>query len=210
MKRLAFLTITLPLLSACAGTTDPNYQYYLQKKGLDTPIPQHFQHCHGYGCKHISVVNFTQNDWQEFEKLFSPPPPNAAAERKRIARAIALFEQKVGRITGTDEDIWGTFQKTGPYQLDCVDESTNTTIYLSLLEQEGLLRFHRIEAPTARVPILHAGRWPHQTALISETDTSRFFVVDSWFHNNGELPEIVPLKDWKAGWKPEKKENEER
>jgi hypothetical protein len=89
-------------------------------------------------------------------------------------------------------------------QHDCVDESLNTTIYLTLLEQKGLLRHHNVEDPTVRLPIIHSGRWPHQTAVISEIETSKFYAVDSWFHDNGAKAEIVPLRKWKDGWKPKK------
>lgn len=130
------------------------------------------------------------------------PLQSPEAERERIKTAIGLFEQKVGAKTGTSVDIHGTFFKTGKYQLDCVDESTNTTVYLSLLQQKGLIRFHRVEGPSVRLPLIHAGRWPHQTAVITELNTSEFFAVDSWFHDNGAPAEIISLKEWKEGWKP--------
>jgi hypothetical protein len=28
-------------------------------------------------------------------------------------------------------------------------------------------------------------------------------VIDSWFRDNGELPDVVSLDIWKDGWKPE-------
>jgi hypothetical protein len=28
-------------------------------------------------------------------------------------------------------------------------------------------------------------------------------VVDSWFRDNGQAPDIVDLETWKDGWKPE-------
>ena len=192
------------LLAACASTTETSYQTYLGKKGLGQQTPESFQHCHGYGCKFIKDVTWTEEDWASIEKLFYPQAQTPEAERTQIKNAVAVFEQKVGSQTGTHEDHWGTFRSTGTYQHDCVDESTNTTIYLSLLQQRGLMKLHRVEPPSARFPLIHAGRWPHQTAVISETDTSTFHVVDSWFHDNGQPPEIVPLKQWKEGWKPER------
>lgn len=200
MKR-TLPALALIALSACA-TNDTTYQSYLSAKGLESQLPERFQQCHGYGCKYISPVRFTQTDWHDIEALFTPPPQTPSAERDVIKTAIGLFEQKVGAQTGTDIDIHGTFIKVGDKQLDCVDESTNTTIYLSLLQQKGLMRFHRVEGPSVRLPLLHAGRWPHQTAVITQIDTSEFFAVDSWFHDNGAPAEIVTLKTWKEGWKP--------
>ena len=206
MKILAPIFATF-LLVACASTTETSYQTYLGKKGLGQQTQAQFQHCHGYGCKFIKDVTWTQSDWAEVEKLFQPQAQTPEAERTQIKNAIAIFEQKVGSQTGTHEDQWGTFRKTGTYQHDCVDESTNTTIYLSLLQQRGLMKLHRVEPPSARFPLIHAGRWPHQTAVISETDTGAFHVVDSWFHDNGYPPEIVSLKEWKEGWKPDRSDD---
>ncbi|MCB9983468.1 MAG: hypothetical protein H6861_07345 [Rhodospirillales bacterium] len=199
MKR--FLALSLLLLSACASN-ETTYQHYLSGKGLESQLPERFQHCHGYGCKFITPVRFTQDDWSVIEAVFTPPPATPAAEREAIKTAIGLFEQRVGAQTGTNVDIHGTFMKVGDKQLDCVDESTNTTIYLSLLQQKGLMRFHRVEGPSMRLPLLHAGRWPHQTAVITRRDTGEFFAVDSWFHDNGAPAEIVTLKTWKEGWRP--------
>lgn len=202
MKKILPL-LSLSLLSACASTQAPSYEFYLKKKGLGEQTPQSFQHCHGYGCKYIADVTFTDEDWKTVRAAFGKPK-TVEAEREAIKNAIAVFEQKVGDQTGTHVDQWGTFRKTGHYQLDCVDESTNTTVYLELLAQQGLMQRHKVESPSARFPIIHSGRWPHQTAVISEIETGAFYVVDSWFHDNGNPPEIVDLKQWKEGWKPKR------
>lgn len=207
MKKTLSLTAALITLSACGTAPYSSSQYYLNSKGMSEQTPYAFEHCHGYGCKFVSNVSFTEQDWRDIASVFRPAPKTPEAERAAIKPAIALFEQKAGTYTGTHEDKWGTFRTTGAYQHDCVDESTNTTVYLMLLEQKGLLKHHKIEPPTARVPLLHAGRWPHQTALISEIETSKFFAVDSWFHDNGAPPEIVPLREWKEGWKPERSDD---
>ncbi len=203
MKNIFCLFMAL-IVVGCATHDAPSYQYYLERKGLEHQTPYRFQHCRGYGCKYISNVEFSEKDWGNIKRTMNSGAATPAAEREAIKNTIALFEQQVGQKTGTDEDQWGTFRKTGAYQLDCVDESTNTTVYLSLLQQRGLLRHHHVESPTARFPLIHAGSWPHQTAVISEKETGRFFVVDSWFHDNGEPAEIIDLKQWKEGWKPDR------
>lgn len=202
MKRLYTLLGALLLLSGCAASSE-THLHYLSNKGLDTQLPEVFQHCHGYGCKFKTPIRFTQADWAPIENIFTPLPANAAQEKAAIKQAIAVFETRVGQLAGTQNDRAGTFRKIGDKQLDCVDESTNTTIYLSLLQQKGLLRHHQIEGPSVRMPIIDSGRWPHQSAVITELETSKFFVVDSWFHDNGRPPEIVPLQTWKEGFRPE-------
>jgi len=44
---------------------------------------------------------------------------------------------------------------------------------------------------------------PHTTAVIQEKSNFEKYAVDSWYQDNGEDPFIVPLANWKAGWKPE-------
>ena len=200
--RYALLLIGCLTLSACGGGQSSDFRPYLAGKGMEPPTPEMFQHCHAYGCQQITPIMLNQKEWAKIEKTFKPRPKTAEAERKAIAKAVGVFETIVGPLAGTENDVYGTFVKTGAGQLDCVDESTNTTVYLSLLEQKKLLKFHTPQAPTARVPIIHAGRWPHQTAVVRQTDTGALYAVDSWFHNNGTDAEIVPMAEWKDGWKP--------
>jgi hypothetical protein len=200
-KNLYLLQIAF-VLTACV-TTETGYQTYLLKKHVAVPEGRNLQHCHGYGCAVVSDISLTAKEWKSIEKIFKPKPKNAEAERIRITKAIGQFERIVGPKDGTDTDIRGTFRKTGRNQLDCVDESTNTTVYLSLLQSAGLLHHHTLEPPTMRLPIINAGRWPHQTAVIIETKTGIRYAVDSWFHDNGADAEIIDLKTWKSGWKPE-------
>jgi len=72
----------------------------------------------------------------------------------------------------------------------------------TLFEQADLLRWHTVE-PVAHRGFLFFGGWPHYTALIREKQTGREWVVDSWFRDNGEYPDILDLETWKDGWKPE-------
>ncbi len=203
MKSIAPALTSLLVLTAC-GTAHNDYKDYLARKNLTNQTPERFTHCHGYGCQSRTAIELNEKEWRDIVKPMTEPSKSAAEEQTRIKTTIANFENAIGALAGTGEDIRGTFKKTGTYQLDCVDESTNTTVYLSLLEQHGLLKHHAIMSPTSRMPIINAGRWPHQTAVIRENTNGKNYVVDSWFHNNGIPPEIIPLETWKKGWKPEK------
>ncbi len=149
----------------------------------------------------MTRVSLNDQSWREFKKIFTPPSRSAEQERDRIKKAISLFEHKVGALTHTNVDVGDTFKKIGKGQLDCVDESTNTTIYMALLQQKGWIVFHDIEPPQVRTPFT-TGAWPHQTASIRDKKTGARFAVDSWFDDNGLPPYIVPLDDWIMGWKP--------
>jgi hypothetical protein len=199
-----FCLIALLITGACASSPAEQHDYhsYLNNKGVYHVSPEQFGHCHGYGCKYVARVSFNKQMWKDMERIFTPRPESAKEERKRLALAISWFEHNTGALTGTGEDIKGTFKKFGANQLDCVDESTNTTVYLSLMEQLGYLRFHRIRKPQMRAPFFGGGNWPHQSAVITEKETGKEFAVDSWFEDNGKLPYIVPLDEWTWGWRP--------
>lgn len=199
--------IALLLLTSCAGSSFNSLDHYLSKKGIQRPTSSNFETCRAYGCQKIDSIELTKIQWKQIDTAFRVKARSARAERKQIAQAISSFEQIVGNINGTSEDIWGTFQKTGHKQQDCVDESTNTSIYLRVLEARGHIKFHTIEIPQSRVPFM---KWPHQTAVIMEKESGQKYAVDSWFHNNGQQPEIIELETWKTGWKPGKTKDEDR
>ncbi len=167
-----------------------------------TPEPDSFTVCFGHGCRDVAFINLGADDWERVRKQFAPPTVNAAEERARLAAAIALLENMVGSRTGTSADLAGTFPGTGRSgQMDCTDEATNTTTYLRMLDRDGLLRWHSIDENAVRGFFIFG--WPHITAVIREKQTGQRFAVDSWFHPNGVAPEILPLKTWRSGWKPD-------
>jgi hypothetical protein len=168
---------------------------------ITEPTPGHFSVCRGGGCRDAGTVALKPGQWDAVADLFQPPSADAAQERVRIAHAIALLERIVGPQTGTSADLGGTFQGLGRAgQMDCIDESVNTSTYLLLLDGAGYLRWHSVEDRVTRGFFLFG--WPHTTAVIRERGSERRYVVDSWFGANGELPYIIPLKLWRRGWRP--------
>ncbi|MCB1593155.1 MAG: hypothetical protein KDI90_11965 [Alphaproteobacteria bacterium] len=195
--------ISLALLPACASLPEKPPQDFYKSNKIEAPHGNAFTFCSQYGCKRLTPLSISNDEWADISNVYGPLAQNAQQEREKISRTIARFEQIIGARTGTDIDIAGTFRKIGKGQLDCVDESTNTTSYLMLLEQNGFLRFHRVGAPDTRFPIVHSGRWPHQTAVIIEKENGKRYVVDSWFYDNGHPAVVLPIKTWKEGWKPD-------
>lgn len=194
-------------LSACAapppGQPHP-YEGYLNQKGIELPRPEEFQHCRGYGCAIRDRVSLNKKEWKQVAQNFKKVK-TAEQERAAISRSIGWFERNVGEKTGTSVDVAGTFSKVGKFQLDCVDESTNTTIYLSMLEQKKLLKFHKVSRPTSRGPLTgmaHGRFWPHFTAVIYDAETGQPYAVDSWFRDNGQPADIVTIREWIYGWGP--------
>lgn len=114
-------------------------------------------------------------------------------EKQQIRQAIALIERYSGAIAGTDLDIGGNYNGEDlPRQQDCIDESTNTFQFLSVLQQKGLLRWHEVVPKQRRIVWF----FTHWTAAIRETKTGQLYAVDSWYRDNGEPPYIQKLDDW--------------
>lgn len=172
-----------------------------------------FDICFRGGCAELAHVALSEDEWLSVVNVFNVTNAedthaenNALLtepelERKKISKAIAVFEEIVGAKTGTSEDRAGTFknsQFTG--QLDCNDEAINTTTYVRLMVQNGLIRFHAIEDIRTR-KFFFTG-WPHTTAVINEIATGERYAVDSWFYDNGAPAIIVPFAIWKSGYVP--------
>ena len=159
--------------------------------------------CHGYSCTKKGEAGFSKAEWNSILAIFSNnPAKDAEAERSKIGRAIALMEQYSGARTGTDDDDAEAISiKRNLKQLDCIDETVNTTMYVGFLQQAGVLKFHEITDPTHRGYLID-GKWPHNTAVIREKENGGLFVVDSFYRKNGEEPYIMPRAQWLGGWKP--------
>ena len=164
------------------------------------PDPARFNICYDHGCASLAWVTLSTEQWQRVRAVFAAPAATPTEERAQVRTAISLFEIIVGAMTGTANDKGGDWTGLGlPGQMDCIDESINTTIYLRMLEKYGLLHWHRVEDRSTRLPWL---QWPHTTAVIEERANRKKWAVDSWFLDNGEPPFILPLETWKRGWRP--------
>ena len=166
------------------------------------PSLNQFEICQGGGCAQNDKISLTLAEWQPVATLFVPAPANAQAERKQIALAIGLLEEIVGKKIGTSGDLAGTFDNSAYQgQQDCNDEAINSTTYMRLLQQNGLMQFHAIEDMRTR-NFFFTG-WPHTTAVVREIETAERYAVDSWFYDNGHAATIVPFVLWKANYQPE-------
>lgn len=153
-----------------------------------------FVHCYDFGCKSTQEIRFGVDHWRQIGALFNQAALDREQEKQAIRRAVALMERISGEMSGTHLDKAGNFQgRDLPRQMDCIDESTNTFQYLLALEQRDFLKWHRVDLKQRRIV------WfiTHWTATIREIDTDARFAVDSWYRDNGELPFIQPISDWR-------------
>jgi hypothetical protein len=201
-KHGLLFALTLSTCSLSAGSGIDVVQPY--DPPTTTPSPQKFEVCFKHTCKEIVELTLTEAQWQGILDLFQPAPVDAAEERERIAAAVARMEILVGKKIDTSDDRGGNLQgfSAEGYQMDCIDESTNTTTYLHMLERAGVLKWHRVEERKTR-NLFSLLRWPHTTAVISEKESGKRWAVDSWFYDNGVPPVVLPLETWFDDWSPE-------
>ena len=156
--------------------------------------------CYNYGCAVIDTVEIDSNMLGAMHRLLLRAK-DAAGEREAISLSIGLFEVAAGQQTPTWADKGGNANDDGVEgRMDCIDESTNTTNYLRLLESKGWLRFHKVLTAVMRAPLWFNDHW---AARIVETQTGHEFAVDSWFFDNGRPAFVAPLEEWHKGAAPE-------
>ena len=191
--------LALVLLTACTRHVAP--KQFLARRGVGPVEVTRFVVCHGFACTFHTEVSLTAAEWALVAAPFESPATSAADERRQIGQAVALLEQVVGRKTGTDGDKGGlSYIAAGnPTQLDCMDETTNTTTYVTLLQKHGLLRWHQAGQPASRGFFLDV-RWYHETAVLVERPSGREYAIDSWVDDNGKPPLIEPLEQWQWTW----------
>ena len=187
-------------LTACGSPVEPIFEI---QAGLY--LTRHkFNVCHGFGCSRSAKAGINGDDWDQVRAVFYPTAHDAAEERTQLANAIALMETIVGVQAGTAGDKAGSSLIGRPGQMDCIDEAVNTTTYMALLARENLLAFHDLGPAVLRGNLISR---PSNTATIIEHETGAQYTVDSYFHKNGEPPEIIPVELWMTGWTPSSRDS---
>ncbi len=194
------LLLAATLTGCTYERTGPVSDHYVEFK-TQPPAGNTVYVCHAYGCKMQTKFRFTENDIASLRDVMKKMKnsEDAKGERRAIAYAIAWMETRVGKEIGTDQDRPGMdFTASGdPTQQDCVDEATNTTTYLKVLESNGLLKYHMIARPFSKENYLRGiAGWTHWTAVIVEKSGGQRWAVDSWIYANGENPAIVEAEKW--------------
>lgn len=168
------------------------------------PTLDNFPVCYKHTCAVVDQLSLTPAEWQKIRDIFQPNADSPEAERLLIKKAIAQMERLIGEKTGTSDDkgenFAGVFAEGN--QMDCIDESSNSTTYLALMQKDNLLQWHQVQ-PTKTRGFFFFGM-PHTTAVIKENQSAQQWAVDSWFYANGVEPVIIPISQWSDGWHPEK------
>jgi hypothetical protein len=159
--------------------------------------------CYNYGCQGSATVTFSKQQLAEVRNLLDDAA-SAAHERELIAVVIGRLLGWAGKQSPIEADRGGNYADGGVHgQMDCIDHSTTTTRLLQMLARPGWLRWHRVLEPEIRTRVLIFDHW---SAVIEEApktpfrdddpNTSKRYVVDSWFYDNGQPAVVMPLDDW--------------
>jgi hypothetical protein len=153
--------------------------------------------CHGYSCSFRTRLELGPGDLKDIASILRSGASSAAAERRAISKAVQYYERRATAAVGIRDRAKGDFsggRERG--QMDCIDESTNTTSLLELLESRGMLRHHTVQRKVSR-GFLADRRYPHFTAVIADKAGQKW-AVDSWYESAGGAPDIMPLARWRT------------
>lgn len=149
--------------------------------------------CHGYNCYFRSEVALSQRDLNEIAVLMKPAKASPAAERGAVAKVMAWFDKRIGPEIGTagHKARAGVGHAGDRRQFDCIDTTHNTTLMLRELQRLNHLTHHRVAEPASRL-----GPPLHSTGVLAQNAGGQAWAVDGWTRGYGELPDVMPLKDW--------------
>ena len=185
-------------LSACAAQSLSSHGDWYEARSASPPAGNKVYVCHGFGCLYTTPVSFSEAELATITAPLRAKFAGPAQERAALARSVQAYEKIVGRRIGTGSDRGG-FEVGGgdKSQMDCIDEATNTTSLMLLLESRGALRHHKVMHPVARGFFLD-GRYPHATAVLGEKAGGAKWAIDSWPDDNGKPPVVQRLDTWLA------------
>lgn len=203
MRSVVLIAAVALLVSGCSVIPASRF---LESYGEPNPDPQHLRLCHGYACRFVTPVALSSEEWDAIRRTFDPPAASAAAEREQVGRAVAQLTLVAGRHAGLAvRQRRELINRSDPSQLDCVDETVNSTTYLALLSHAGLLRWHTVGPPAHRGTLVTLD--VANTPVLIENVTGKGFAVDTAFTDPGLPPYIVPIETWLAAVIPEYRQN---
>lgn len=194
-------------LAACTQTGGANEigRHYVEF-GVEPPRGNRITVCHAYTCKMQSPYTFSRQDLAEIRAVMAKVKKGDTPheERRAVAYAIAHIEVKVGAKLGIQDRAGMQFSASGdPTQLDCVDVATNTSSYLLVMQNNGMLKHHTVAMTRSKENLVRGfltlnpvKYWPHWSAILKENATEQRWAVDRWPFDQGENPAIQKVEEW--------------
>lgn len=162
--------------------------------------------CFNWSCARREMLTFSAQDMAEVGRQMSFCGDKMLAHRLQRIRIgiwqMELLAQKYQPLLANDRAINNQDQNVEG-RTDCVDNASNTTVFLHVLEDLSLLPQWKVAAPQVRAMISIVG--VHWTAVVTDQSGGGYWSVDSWYRPHGHLPMVMPLDEWAAGnkgWEP--------
>lgn len=159
--------------------------------------------CFNWSCASRQRLDFTTQDMHEVAQHMALCPRDNFEQRLQRLRIgvwrMEALAQKYQPLLANDESI-NTLDQDREGRMDCIDNSSNTTTYLHVLHNLGLLPGWSLAPPRVRDSLSMAVHW---TAVMIDPQHTEAWSVDSWYRPNSHLPFVMPLADWKnraIGW----------
>lgn len=162
--------------------------------------------CFNSSCARTEMLTFSAADMEKVKGQLGYCPDDSLYDRlQRVRIAVWQMEvlaQKYEPLLANDREV-NDREYGVDGRMDCVDNASNTTTYLSILTDLGQLPSWQVEEPRVRKPLdFNSTHW---TAVLEDVETGEQWAVDSWFRPNGHLPFVLPFDTWKdeiQGWLP--------
>ncbi|MBR0568532.1 hypothetical protein J5J83_20605 [Azoarcus sp. L1K30] len=120
--------------------------------------------CYNYGCSATGTVVFESGVLAKARASLLEAG-DAVAERAALAVVVGGLYLEAGRQTPIAADRGGNFlDQEVEGRMDCIDHSTTTTRFLTMMADRGMLRFHRVLEPARRTRFI----LQHFSAVIEE------------------------------------------
>lgn len=186
--------------SDLSGTRPLPPQYRVHADGSVT-----LRICFNWSCATRQRMTFSAADMAEVARQMALCPGTDLADRLQRVRIgiwqMEVLAQKQQPLLANDEPV-NDRDRSREGRMDCIDNASNTTTFLSVLRDLELLPGWSVSPPQVRDRFSPAVHW---TAVAVDAGERRPWAIDSWFRGNGHLPFVMPLADWQDGriaWEP--------
>jgi len=207
MGRILLGLVAALAVSACVQNKFNQTTVYLDRHATPNPSVAECSVCHGFNCTEKKRASLSKDQWQRVAAVFKPRAKTPQEERRQVARAVALVESFVGPQVGIAARQWTHYKMYvlpnlgDTTQIDCVDAAVNTWTYMTLMEREGLLQFHRVAQLSNGGSVTDPNL--RNTAVLQEKNGG-YFAVDASLVDHGTPPPVMPLEAWMGDWPPAK------
>lgn len=161
--------------------------------------------CYNWSCARTKELVYSQEDLSAATREMMQCSGNTLHERlQRIRIGVWQMENLARKylpvlandqaVNDQDRDFEG--------RTDCVDNASNTTTFLQILDDLSAIAGWTVSDPQVRDGFSLS--LVHWTAVVVDDRSGDRWAVDSWFRPHGHLPFLIPLSDWltgKKGWK---------